>query len=82
MRISEVIKALEFAKDNCLYGYVEVTIPGQNATEIIINDNESLDNKISYYQKAYNEDGVHNMNENIRIVSAGGLNELKKVCYY
>lgn len=30
---------------------IEVTIPGQSATEFIINKNESIDNKLDYYKK-------------------------------
>lgn len=81
MKMDKIVKALEFARDNCLYGYVEVTIPGQDATEMIVNDTESLDNKIAYYKKAYGEDGVHCMNDRIKIVSAGGVNYLKKESY-
>ena len=29
---------------------VEVTIPGQETTEVIINRNENLDNKLEFYK--------------------------------
>ena len=81
MMMDKIVKALEFARDTCSYGYVEVTIPGQDETEIIINDAESLDNKIAYYKKTYGEDGVHCMNDRIKIVSAGGVHRLEKVSF-
>lgn len=52
-------------------GGIEVTIPGQKGTEIIINDACSLPNKIAYYRDAYNADGTHKRNPEIRIVNAG-----------
>ena len=59
------------AKDNNTDIYVAVTIPGQDDVEYIINKNRSLDNKLDYYCKAYDENGVHCMNNQIRIVKAG-----------
>lgn len=51
--------------------YVAVTIPGQDDVEYIVNKNKSLDNKLEYYCKAYDENCVHAMNDQIRIVKAG-----------
>lgn len=51
--------------------YVAVTIPGQDDVEYIVNKNKSLDNKLEYYCKAYDENCVHCMNDQIRIVKAG-----------
>lgn len=82
MVMDQIIRALEIARDEFEYGYVEVTIPGQEETEIIINKAESLDNKIAYYKKAYGCDGVHCMNDRIRIVSAGGVNGLYLDWFY
>lgn len=81
MKMESIVNALLCARDNYRYGYIEVTIPGQEATEIIINESDSLDNKIEYYKKTYNDDGVHRMNEHIRIVSAGGVEQIK-LCEY
>jgi len=47
---------------------IEVTIPGQDATELIINGLDSIDNKVAYYCKAYDENLVHSMNDRIKIV--------------
>lgn len=52
-------------------GGIEVTIPGQAVTEFIINAPESLPNKIAYYRDAYNPDGTHKRNPEIKIVNAG-----------
>ena len=51
--------------------YVAVTIPGQDDVEYIVNKNHSLDNKLEYYCKAYDENCVHSMNDRIKIVDAG-----------
>ena len=51
--------------------YVAVIIPGQDDVEYIVNKNKSLDNKLEYYCKAYDENCVHCMNDQIRIVKAG-----------
>ena len=48
---------------------VEVTIPNQKDTELIINDTDSIDNKVEYYCKAYDENLIHNMNDKIKIVN-------------
>ena len=49
---------------------VEVTIPGQNDTEYIINKNKSIANKLQYYCDIYDENLTHNRNPNVKIVSA------------
>lgn len=59
------------AKENGLDVYIAVTIPGQNDFEYIINKNRSLDNKLEYYCKAYDENCVHCMNDQIKILGAG-----------
>ena len=56
---------------------IEVTIPGQETTEVIINRNENLDNKLEFYKKAYDENGVHCMNKEVRIVNAWCINFFK-----
>ena len=49
---------------------VEVTIPGQENTEYIVNKNRSIDNKLDYYFQTYDDNLVHKHNEAIRIVNA------------
>ena len=38
---------------------VEVTIPGQEDTEYIVNKNKSIDNKLDYYFQTYDDNLVH-----------------------
>lgn len=71
MTRQELIKVFKQAKDNKTDIYVAVTIPGQKDVEYIINKYTSLDNKLEYYCKAYDENGIHCMNDQIRIVKAG-----------
>lgn len=49
---------------------VEVTIPGQEDTEYIVNKNRSIDNKLDYYFQTYDDNLVNKHNEAIRIVNA------------
>lgn len=56
---------------------IEITIPGQKTTEVIINRNENLDNKLEFYKKAYDEKCVHCMNKEVRIVNAWCINFFK-----
>ena len=65
-----LIKTFEEAKANNQSVCVEVTIPGQNDTEYIINKNASIDNKLEYYLNTYDDNLEHNRNNEVRIVSA------------
>ena len=68
----EMLKEIfQTAKKNKTDIYIAVTIPGQNDVEYIVNKNRSLDNKLEYYCKAYDENCVHCMNDRIKIVDAG-----------
>ena len=71
MTKEELKKAFALAKESKLDIYVAITIPGQNDCEYIVNKYNSLDNKLEYYCKAYDEDCVHCMNNQVRIVDAG-----------
>lgn len=53
---------------------VEITIPGQETTEVIVNRYENLDNKLEFYKKAYDENCVHCMNKEVKIVDAWCVN--------
>lgn len=77
MKIKELEEIFNNAKENKLGIAVEITIPGQNDTEYIVNKYKSLDNKLDYYKKAYGEDLVHCMNNQVRIVSAKVVNHLE-----
>lgn len=70
MNIELLEKTFNEAKERECCICVEVTIPGQNDTELIINKFESLDNKLEYYKKTYDENLVHKNCSEIKIVSA------------
>lgn len=70
MSRDELKKIFAKAKEENTDIYVAVTIPGQDDVEYIVNKNKSLDNKLEYYCKAYDENCVHCMNDQIRIVDA------------
>ena len=71
MNREDLIKVFEEAKNNNSDIYIAVTIPGQDDVEYIVNKNHSLDNKLQYYCKAYDENCVHCMNNQIKIVKVG-----------
>lgn len=71
MTREELKKVFAEAKENKTDVYVAVTIPGQDDYEYIVNKNKSLDNKLEYYCKAYDENCVHCMNNQIKILDAG-----------
>ena len=53
---------------------VELTIPGQDDTEFIINKNKSIENKLEYYLKTYDSKLRHCRNNDIRIINAFAIN--------
>lgn len=77
--LDEAIWRLRLAKKNGWYGFVDVTIPGQNKCESIVNHPSSIDNKISYYRSAYNKDGTHKTVPGIRMVNAGTIKRYNAV---
>ena len=60
------IKAKEYNRDMAL----ELTVPGQKATEIIVVKNENIDYKMDYYYKNYNENLELNRCKDVKILSA------------
>lgn len=70
MTREELIVAFDMAKERKSGICVEIAMPGQDAFERIVNAYPSLDNKLDYYLKAYDENLVHVMNSDIRIVDA------------
>ena len=79
-KLEKVIAVLENVGHNGQsYGYIELTIPGQDGTEFIVNSHASMPNKIEYYKKMYDEDGVHKFCKEIRIVSAGTMEQFNAV---
>ena len=71
MTREELKRMFELAKESKSDVYVAITMPGQDDYEYIINKNKSIDNKLEYYCKAYDENCVHCMNDRIKIVDAG-----------
>jgi hypothetical protein len=81
MNRKEIIHVFEMAKDRKLDIAIEITVPEQKTTDLIITRHENLDNKLEFYKKAYDENGVHCMNKEVRIVDANCINfftEFKK----
>lgn len=70
MTREELKRMFELAKESKSDIYVAITMPGQDDYEYIINKNKSIDNKLEYYCKAYDENCVHCMNNQIKIVDA------------
>ena len=70
MNREKLIAVFNLAKESKNDIAVEVTIPGQETTEVIINRHENLDNKLAFYTKAYDENCIHCMNKEVRIVTA------------
>lgn len=71
MKLEAIIEELKEVKEKGYHGFIEVTIPGQNETEFIINKPESIDNKIEYYKRTYDDNGIHKKCSDIKIVDAG-----------
>ena len=63
----------DLAKKKNLCLAVEVTIPGQEETEIIINRPSSIDNKLKYYLGVYDEHLAHRMNSAIKMVQISAV---------
>lgn len=69
----DLINTAEIAKRENICLFIEVTIPGQEETEVIVNRPSSIDNKLKYYLGVYDENLSHRMNSAVKIVqiSAG-----------
>ncbi len=74
MERKNLISIFDTAKETKMDIAVEITIPGQATTEVIVNRCENLDNKLAFYTKAYDENGIHCMNKEVRIVNAWCVN--------
>ena len=73
-RKEELEKVFTEAKNKGMDIGVEVTVPGQEDTELIINRNSSIDNKLSYYMGAYDDDLNLNANQEVKIVGFQMMN--------
>jgi hypothetical protein len=47
---------------------IQLTIPNAPGCEIIINPKENFKEKLAYYKKTYDEDGVHKHVPSIKII--------------
>ncbi len=74
MKRENLISVFDTAKLTKMDIAVEVTIPGQETTEVIVNRYENLDNKLKFYTKAYDENCVHCMNKEVKIVNVWCVN--------
>lgn len=73
-RKEEMEKLFAEAKNKGMDIGVEVTVPGQEETELIINKNSSIDNKLSYYMRSYDDDLNLNANPEVKIVGFQMMN--------
>ena len=69
MTKEQLINIFMEAKRNKCDICVELTIPGQNDTEFIVNKNKSIENKLKYYLETYEDELKHCRNNNIRIIN-------------
>ncbi len=74
MKRKNLISVFDTAKLTKMDIAVEITIPGQETTEVIVTRYENLDNKLKFYTKAYDENCVHCMNKEVKIVNAWCVN--------
>lgn len=74
MKKENLISIFDTAKETKMDIAIEVTIPGQETTEVIVNRYENLENKLEFYKKAYDENCVHCMNKEVKIVDAWCVN--------
>lgn len=77
MKRENLISIFDTAKLTKMDIAIEVTVPGQKSTEVIVNRYENLDNKLAFYTKVYDENGVHCMNKEVKIVNAWCMNFFK-----
>lgn len=73
MKKSELIRLFSEAISDGSDIQVEVTIPGQDDTEYIINKNKSIANKLQYYCDTYDDDLVHKRNSQVKIVNVSKI---------
>lgn len=73
-RKEELERVFTEAKNKGMDIAVEVTVPGQEETELIINKNSSIDNKLSYYMRSYDDNLNLNANPEVKIVGFQMMN--------
>lgn len=70
MKKEELINIFDTALETKMDIAVEITVPGQETSEVIVTRAENLNNKLEFYKKAYDENGVHCMNSEVKIIDA------------
>lgn len=78
MNKDKLIKVFNKGKETNSFVQVEVTIPGQEGTEFIVNKPSSIDNKLEYYLRTYDDELKHCMNDKVIIVDASYFDEDKQ----
>lgn len=73
MNIKELESKFLNAQDNGLDIALELTVPGREATEIIIVKHANLQYKLDYYKNNYTEDLVLHRCTDIKILNAEEL---------
>lgn len=73
-RKEEMEKLFTEAKNKGMDIGAEVTVHGKEETELIINKNSSIDNKLSYYMISYDDDLNLNANPEVKIVGFQMMN--------
>lgn len=73
MNIKELESKFLHAQDNGLDIALELTVPGREATEVIIVKHANLQYKLDYYKNNYTEDLVLNRCSDIKILRAKEL---------
>ncbi len=73
MNGEDLIELMDKALEENKYIAVEITIPGCESPELIINPPENIPFKKNYYLTAYNDKLEHNHNKDIKIISAMAL---------
>lgn len=58
---------------------IKLTIPNASGYEVIINPKENFVEKLAYYKKTYDENGVHKHVPEIRIVDWAGGDTFQEV---
>lgn len=81
MSKKEMLECFQYAKEvNAKFIAVSVKAKGSNGTEIIINPNCNIDQKMSYYESAYDDNLLLNANNDIRIVGFCYADSYEDIC--
>lgn len=68
MNMNDLIKFFNEAKEEGKDIVIKLQMPNQKESEIIMNYNSSIDTKLEYYKKTYDDNLVHKNCKDIKIV--------------